>query len=610
MPKITLAISPPTNFNTRPKLLLYQVQYDLFENASSNAAGVENIKPVQIFPDLHANFLTLIHYLVNSGTIEPLSEEAFNSLLTIANSTYIEQMHKAFLEGKDPLYVHLKGIVLQEITLYKQLISGLRVLDAKNLLAIGDDLADRGYCDLYVLLLIERLSQAGCPYATLLSNHGMEFLWQIEPSNIHLSLLSAEECLRNIPCNTRIPILEQRRSLVNLKILLQHALITDAELQPLLSQWINALNLITYIYSETENKLSICTHAPAGLASIEALAHKFNIVYAPSTKGTLMETIDDINTAFKRSLETGNYWNLIRNEVLFHSKINFQDMGKHLLPRSETERKVICTLDTPLYFTAWNRDKNIAVRIREDNDNPYIVEPLNRDNGLIDNTSLCWINGHTGDPLASLTAIELNTNFGKPLDPPPLAEYNIHTITSCRLPNSKVLPNPFENLQPGVLYLYPHRNQRYHYRLHTKTLEYTEQEQNIQLPSPQYTCGIIEISEKEQLDMNRYAQDICYRIDEDIKDQASPPPDGLSDYVLYVNPCSPSLSFVDFSTTTKHNLQDYGPTNTGNARKKPRITETSGTMFDFHALAETEESKEADGTQDDLSYDLSHTQHG
>ncbi len=209
--------------------------------------------------DLHGNAMKAIHFLISEGVMTFPDDAAYRTLLTIYKK-------------------NINQLTRQDLIIFKTIIDNARINKPQLLILIGDELADRGNNDWFMLLVLNKLNQEKVPYRIQLSNHSM------------IALQSFAE--RTMPVQV-FP--GQQTSINNLWALISSKLIGKDELLNMVPDaYQKHLALIGYIYTE-DSHLTLFTHAPAGLETVKELAIKFAVPYNDSTVENLIDCIDKIN---------------------------------------------------------------------------------------------------------------------------------------------------------------------------------------------------------------------------------------------------------------------------------------------------------------------------
>ncbi len=220
--------------------------------------------------DLHSNAIKLLYFLVRHGICD-ISDEHYARLVQI------------YRTPQD----HLTKDLLDE---YNTLIAGMTVINHEVLVRlIGDELGDRGSNDYFVIKMLQKLSKDKVKLEILLSNHGVEFVEAYErfverDKKFETTLLDRE---------AHAPSLQALANLV------ERGLVDAKEIFDFVnSSYKPSLKAISYTLDPTKPGITIFSHAGVGLASIKALAKKFEVTYQDGTDRELAATIDSINECF------------------------------------------------------------------------------------------------------------------------------------------------------------------------------------------------------------------------------------------------------------------------------------------------------------------------
>ncbi|OGV48867.1 MAG: hypothetical protein A3F46_07805 [Legionellales bacterium RIFCSPHIGHO2_12_FULL_42_9] len=217
------------------------------------------------------------------------------------------------------------GLSKDDLLTFKELLNGINFKSEGAILWLGDMLADRGGNDYLTLLVFQRLHQCGINFKILLSNHDVEFIHNYEHN---LDFMTAR----------RLSNETQYNSMKQLGKLLAQDLITREEINTLMKDvYLPVLKLISYTVNEAGTAITIFSHAPIGLTTLEHLTTQFQTIYSDSSLQNLTETIDAINQKFtEQYVKTNTVSSLIR--TLKNSR------------------------EDPVSYTIWNRETQALFR--------------------------------------------------------------------------------------------------------------------------------------------------------------------------------------------------------------------------------------------------------
>lgn len=253
--------------------------------------------------DLHGNALKLIYILVEEGVLE--LDEARYKLLRDIYSTEVNQL------------------TAEQLGSFQEIIKHAQVNPEKAITLIGDELADRGNNDYFTLLVLKKLHDSKVNLNILLSNHSAEFIRDYD--NPHFT------GFYNLT-------LGQGQSLARMQFLIGKGLINEAEVRAIIKDcYIPKVKAISYTLSP-DGDITLFSHAPIGLETIQALAKKFNLPYNDKTPKQLINTIDSINAVIERLFTRKQLSALIDGE------------GYHADPHSPVPPN-----SKPLQRLIWNR---------------------------------------------------------------------------------------------------------------------------------------------------------------------------------------------------------------------------------------------------------------
>lgn len=261
--------------------------------------------------DLHANVKKFIAFLLASG------------LVTISKDDYIS------ITKIEALFAHThrkQADIQASITEFKELLSKLTIIHShRTVRLIGDELADRGYNDLLILLVYEWLAKHNIHTETLLSNHGIEFNGAYErlmeeiraahygtldfatfTQRVANGELTIEEHLDHFVnlyfyAHPDIDLQGQVNSLNELRRLVIKKTVSLQRLAQLTREYQASLKLIAYTLHD--DGITLATHAPCDIDVVARTAEQLGIVVPQDwnqTKENLAQLIDAINTRFQQ----------------------------------------------------------------------------------------------------------------------------------------------------------------------------------------------------------------------------------------------------------------------------------------------------------------------
>lgn len=310
--------------------------------------------------DLHGNALKLLYFLVRENIFE-ISSKAYQDLVAI-------------------YYKDVSAITSKDLDEWNRLLGGVSVTTSslnRLIRLIGDELADRGANDYFVLKLFEKLANNAVPFEIIISNHGFEFLSVYEQG-----LENHYSYLEKGPGGFAL-------SLSNLRALITAKIVSKADIDYLVNTFYQPyLKVLGYsCFTETSLKsspgMTIYSHAPIGFQTIRSLARYMRVAYRDETAVLLAETIDRINNAFTT---------VVRNNALL------QTYGAELKKQVDVYD---IPMDDPLMRCLWARKYSLK------------DPPKNLQN----NFPLFYVHGHdqggkVDAPYQSFVT-NLDNNFGK-----------------------------------------------------------------------------------------------------------------------------------------------------------------------------------------------------
>lgn len=299
--------------------------------------------------DLHANSMNLMFMLVKHGIATNINENEYNELVKIYKTKVND------LTRKD---IDRFNTILSKIKFNKNCLVRL----------IGDELADRGQNDYFILKILEKLDEHKVPVEILISNHSIEFIEATEKQN-----------------NFDESMLHQGNhatSMMNLQTLVDKKIVTKEEILDIANEsYKPSLRAISYSLSEDQKEITIYSHAGIGLNTIKSIAQKLNLEYKDATASDLVQTIDAINVQFQIHVQNNTINTLYSRENISKAYYNLN----YVLS------------DAPFEFIMWNR--------RYDE----IDRPIEQYG-----YKLMFVHGHdSNDPLMNKNSYTLDSTLGK-----------------------------------------------------------------------------------------------------------------------------------------------------------------------------------------------------
>ena len=264
--------------------------------------------------DLHGNVMKFIYTLIEEGFLD-IGEREYGVLNAIYN--------------KEPQMLYVG-----DLDYFKAILHRAKVNNDKALTLIGDELADRGKNDFWMLLVLKRLHEAQVDIDVLLSNHNVDFL-------------NRRSGGKGIIMDFQTP------SYHNMEVLIANGIISDLEVQEIINlHYLPIVKALRYSISE-KGELTIYTHAPVGLETVEALALKLGVDYDEKTSYSVMRTIDNINKKISELFATGHMTPMLIEEGLATVLL----MGK----------KIPMPIASPFMRLIWNRHLGPELRMKSKN---------------------------------------------------------------------------------------------------------------------------------------------------------------------------------------------------------------------------------------------------
>lgn len=217
--------------------------------------------------DLHANALKLLYFLVREKVMS-MDEKDYLVFVNI----YCKDIKK--IREKD----------LKRLNILLENASCASFPKTALIRLIGDELADRGQCDFYVLKILEKLHRENVSYEIIFSNHGFEFL-QVYAAGIRGHYSYLEKC-------------DSASSITGMRKLISKGLVSLKEFNDLVQTVY--LPYMKVFSCSISSVVTFYSHAVIGLNTVKALAESYpmQVEYKDNSPEALAETLSDINEIF------------------------------------------------------------------------------------------------------------------------------------------------------------------------------------------------------------------------------------------------------------------------------------------------------------------------
>ena len=158
---------------------------------------------------------------------------------------------------------------------------------------IGDELADRGENDLFILLILKQLHQHQVPYHILLSNHGLSFL------SLYLGWSNKNEQKHWLLQDIFIPSFRALKKTIDLQFFDFETLNEIVK-----TCYLPYLKLLDYSLSLTSNLITIYSHAAIGVNVLKDLGTEMDVLFNTHTHFDIARFIEEINLKFQQKTFT------------------------------------------------------------------------------------------------------------------------------------------------------------------------------------------------------------------------------------------------------------------------------------------------------------------
>ncbi len=342
-------------------LIEADVDLDRYPRVLVEVELLSNLSHELTLGDLHGNALKLIHFLIREQILQGIGPGEYAELVRI---------YKTPVNNLNKIELDFFRKILHKTSANPRGIGMIRL--------IGDVLCDRGSNDFFTLWVIKRLVELKIPIEIIVSNHDVEFMYAYSKSS---SINGRLELKPSYIVKSGFG-----RSMGNLILLLQQVPEMAAEIVELIEEfYVPRFKLLSYSLDTNQGGITLYTHAPVGLETLQRLADYCSTEFKAATVHQLATCIDQINqTASQRGGVVALY-----NDLLKMKEYNF-------LSKAETKAH-------PLYLLIWNRLYD------------FLQRPLQLNSIDMADELICYVHGHDqNEAIASQPhIINLDNYLGK-----------------------------------------------------------------------------------------------------------------------------------------------------------------------------------------------------
>lgn len=258
------------------------------------------------FGDLHANALLFLHSLVSQGFVE-IPRKKYEQFAILYERDDLHPLIYHVVEIRASVLGRI-SLLYQVIAIFDELVKHITVVDKTRLIRlVGDELADRGVNDYFMIKLIELLHVQGARFEILLSNHGLEFIIACERFEKNNKQLKAPE----------ITNVRYGHSLIALQATIASAAIkAEIVLDFYNNIYKKHLKILSYSLDINKNEIQIFSHAGIGFVEIASLAELLGVPCSMHCVADMAKSIDLINQEFITHVNEDKLHNLYFKEVM------------------------------------------------------------------------------------------------------------------------------------------------------------------------------------------------------------------------------------------------------------------------------------------------------
>lgn len=336
----------------------------------------KDIKEVTV-GDLHANVMKFLYTLVVHDMVT-LSVEQYHTLSQI-------------------YYTDTNELTTGQLEQFKNILATMTLKNPDiKLRLIGDETADRGMNDYYILQMMSWLKKMderqgiADKFTCIYSNHGAEF---VDAYELYEKIGRFESPLLGGDSGPK-----QARSVMNLQKLIDRELVTFEEIKSLIdTAYKPYLKLLDYTLDENHKTFIFYSHAPIDLKCIPTLSTTFGVPCDVSTPHALGKTIDQLNTAFQKLVNKNAVHTLYLNRIEEQAKLGKEIISSDTYFHQDPESILIAIL--------WNRTEphqsTRQILEREGNEFAHLGYHVH------------YVHGHDGCGKPHLNVSNIDDLFGK-----------------------------------------------------------------------------------------------------------------------------------------------------------------------------------------------------
>jgi|LauGreDrversion4_2_1035121.scaffolds.fasta_scaffold231389_1 hypothetical protein len=313
--------------------------------------------------DLHSNAVLFLYFL-QQHQIVSLTDEQYRVLVH----------HYGALEQAKEKQIPAQQVIFRTQQII-QMIESLSVIHKPRLRLIGDEMADRGVNDLFILLILKKLYDNKVPYKILLSNHGLCFI------SLYLGWIQNTKQI-NWMMNS-----EMMKSFNELKYSVELGLFKQEQIKDWIETfYLPCIHLVDYSLCKTSQRLTLYSHAAIGYKDVMDLAVYSEIPFQAETFLELAQTIEDIQSQFKT-----NIFPKICKLLCNMSNIDDEQDARNYFS---------IFMKSILWKICWNRDYSELVLFRPSRINSYFLRYVHgHDHKFTNDANYISLDGYLGKSL-------------------------------------------------------------------------------------------------------------------------------------------------------------------------------------------------------------------
>ena len=258
-------------WNSQEDLIIYPKQIDTTDLLHGTTL---------VIGDLHGNVIKFIYILIRYGLVRLDRGQAdYDELLSICR-------------------ISADTLAESDIERFFEILCAADYVNVLSLIILGDDLADRMYNDLLMLLLYSLLLDHCIHYQIILSNHG-----ELGLRSIRAGYCIQEMVISGLNRNGTPYRISLQASLDYLWTLIDRQVVSLSTVRDLMDRVYKPFVCLIGYHPIQEGELILYTHAPVGILQMKEVMRAWHVRYDESSMAGMGRAIDQLNSKYRASIQ-------------------------------------------------------------------------------------------------------------------------------------------------------------------------------------------------------------------------------------------------------------------------------------------------------------------